>query len=575
LTWSGTAWVPRDPPSLSGTASGDISGTFPGPLTVTQLQGRAVSNSIPADGQVLTWTGTAWAPQTVSSSGGGSPTGAASGDLSGLYPGPVVAKIQGNDVSPTDPTDGQVLTWSAVGAAWIPQTLPTSTGGTASGDVTGAYDGNLTVVQLRGQPISTTAPTVDGQVLTWTGGAWTPQAASVGGSSNATQLQGVNISATLPLVNQVLTYNPTLGGWVPQDAASGTGDITEEAVGDLEGTYPNLKVIRIQEQPVSATPPVDRQVLTYVQGVWTPQTLPTTTTTADGDVEGNLQSLSVVSIQGQAVSPTPPTADQVLAWNGTQWEPKTLDASTGSSNATQIQGQPIVVTAPQASQVLTWSGTQWEPQNIPVANPGTANGDVTGAYNELKIVALQGQQLSGVLPQQGQFLYWNGGQWTPGNLTDLADDSNLAPQSISSSSSTSLRQAQNTNATPILPLTSETLVTQNLEVSQNACALVTLETELEITDQGNGSFAQLSYGFVLDATQESQRSNHTLVVPELLPSGTPFLQTLQLTRKIRIPAGLSTLSAFAENSPNGESVVVNQATLVVQILSDASSACNE
>lgn len=46
------------------------------------------------------------------SGGGGSPTGTASGDLSGTYPSPEVAKIQGNAVSSTPPTDGYALVWN-------------------------------------------------------------------------------------------------------------------------------------------------------------------------------------------------------------------------------------------------------------------------------------------------------------------------------------------------------------------------------------------------------------------------------------------------------------------------------
>lgn len=66
-------------------------------------------------GQVLKWNGSAWAPGTDSTT----PSGSAGGDLSGTYPDPTVAQIQGFPVSVTAPANGQRLAWT--GSQWEPK----------------------------------------------------------------------------------------------------------------------------------------------------------------------------------------------------------------------------------------------------------------------------------------------------------------------------------------------------------------------------------------------------------------------------------------------------------------------
>jgi hypothetical protein len=79
-------------------------------------------------GNPVSWTQLRDVPSEVIAGGGAS--GVSGGDLSGNYPNPAVAKLQGTAVSSTAPTNGQVLAFD--GSAWKP-TAATSGGSGISG----------------------------------------------------------------------------------------------------------------------------------------------------------------------------------------------------------------------------------------------------------------------------------------------------------------------------------------------------------------------------------------------------------------------------------------------------------
>lgn len=145
---------------VSGPASGDLSGTYPGPV-VSGLQGRTLDSGLPNLGDVITWNGQVWAPIAPS---GGAPSGPASGDLTGTYPSPTVSQVQGRPVSSAAPTSNQVLLWN--GAQWQPSAVPGAPpSGSASGDLTGTYP-NPEVAAIRGNQVVAGIPT-NGQIMTW------------------------------------------------------------------------------------------------------------------------------------------------------------------------------------------------------------------------------------------------------------------------------------------------------------------------------------------------------------------------------------------------------------------------
>jgi hypothetical protein len=190
MGWDGSKWTPQTPASggvtslfgrtgavtgqtgdysftqISGTvgnsqlptAGGDLSGALSVP-TVAGIQNRPVAPAAPAAGQVLAWSGTQWAPQSV-----------AGVSVTSVYGRTGAVTAQAGDYSFT-----QVA--GTVGSAQLP-----AAGGDVSGTLTSA-----TVSKLQNRPMSTMAPAT-GQVLMWDGAQWSPQTVSSGGSGSG----GVN-----------------------------------------------------------------------------------------------------------------------------------------------------------------------------------------------------------------------------------------------------------------------------------------------------------------------------------------------------------------------------------------------
>jgi hypothetical protein len=281
LAWNGTAWEALTPPDAlppSGVANGDLSGTYPSPAVV-KIQGRAVALTAPTSAQVLAWnSGTSsWTP--TSPAVALPPNGAASGDLSGSYPSPAVAKLQGFAVASATPTSGQLLAWNSGTSAWTATTLASSfpPNGAAGGDLSGTYP-NPTVGKLQNVAVITGTPS-NGQVLTYVAAnsrwealtvasSFPPNGAASGDLSGSypspavAKLQGFAVATATPTSGQILTWNAGTSAWTattlsalpPNGAASG----------DLSGSYPSPTVGKLQGVSVLSGTPSNGQVLTYV-----------------------------------------------------------------------------------------------------------------------------------------------------------------------------------------------------------------------------------------------------------------------------------------------------------------------
>jgi hypothetical protein len=125
------------------------------------VTGAMIAQASATSGQALKWNGTTWAP-AADETGTGIPTGPAGGDLSGLYPNPILGD---GKVTSSKILDGTIASPDLAGNA-------VTTDKINAGAVTGAK-----IAQ---------AGATTGQALKWNGSTWAPAADATGGSSGWT-----------------------------------------------------------------------------------------------------------------------------------------------------------------------------------------------------------------------------------------------------------------------------------------------------------------------------------------------------------------------------------------------------
>ncbi|PKP22626.1 MAG: hypothetical protein CVU05_03070 [Bacteroidetes bacterium HGW-Bacteroidetes-21] len=357
--------------------TGDVSGTTT--LTVTGMQGRSISTSIPANGQVLKWNSTTskWEPNDDALGAVGTNDGVVtSANVTGTTTKTItLTRSEGlGDITATFTDAGSVYTAGTgidVTGTTITNTAPDQTvalTGSGSTTISGTYpnftisstDNNTTYSAGTGLSLSgTTFNSTQTLNQTLTNGN------SAGSNSIDMNSQNITNASILGLrynnaayldmyyghiydyagshgVNgQVLTVHGTspntyvlwenpsnlfsegsgisiIGGTISNTLPDQTVTLTGGGSTSISGSYPNFTISSTDNNT------------TYSAG--TGLTLSGTTfshPSHSGDVSGST-ALTVTGLQGRTVSSTLPTSGQVLKYDGTGWVPSSDNAGTGT-----------------------------------------------------------------------------------------------------------------------------------------------------------------------------------------------------------------------------------------------------
>lgn len=250
-----------------------------------------------------------------------------------------------------------------------------------------------------------------------------------------------------------------------EDGYSFVISVLSNAGGDLEGSYPDPTVVKLQGLAVSSATPTDGYSLTWNAGSsqWE-SSKPVPGGVAGGDLSGTYPDPRVIKLQARNVSGAAPNISEVLTWDGSQWTPapagspgahalggpshvadtlanlnaKVSDADLISTitvaggdlvgiypnpTVSRIEGYDVSPLQPTDGYALTWDdlSSRWE-SSKPVPG-GAAGGDLSGTYPRPTVAKMQNRSISSAAPLDGYALMWNAAlsQWEP-RIVSTADE---------------------------------------------------------------------------------------------------------------------------------------------------------
>ncbi|HPQ14587.1 MAG TPA: hypothetical protein PLP04_05125 [Bryobacteraceae bacterium] len=354
---------------------GDVSGA-PEALTVTGIQGRPVSSTAPAGGQVLAWNETAgqWEPATAAAAGGANYSQAFASATSVIMPGASHGLGTANVIvdcydsgTPSRRLEADSIT---VDPATFDITVTFASPQSGRCVVNGS--GGAFAAQTTASNVFASGTTQTFQGALVASGADRTAPAKAGTTLPASCTPGDQFFKTNATAGQNLFFCTAPNTWTQMSGGGGggtggavwsvfgrTGDVDAQ-VGDYSFSQIAGMVVNAQIAPgIDATKIGDGSVnntkLSYLANVTSDvqaqldgKAAAGHTHSLGGDLSGNPGSATVTGLQSRRVSSAAPADGQVLVWSSAanEWRPGAGGAGGGAGMAAQLGDLAVVQSSP-------------------------------------------------------------------------------------------------------------------------------------------------------------------------------------------------------------------------------------